>query len=261
MPGVRSKAYPAIDLGTAVRRAEQLQKNLGNNGWYTRQVVATGMGYKSLSGVATRAIAALVHFGLLERRKDTYKLSDLATHITLPISEEDKQEALLAALREPELYRELLNTFGDGPLPGALPNVLAHSYGINPNASQHAANAFIASAEIAGVLRDGVFKSESNPKTGVSADELYGDEEHINDDGRPSAQNQVKSQPNYEDNTIVRRLPSGILIGFPADLDFAVMTGQFGVQIMAIEDKAQELLGRNVEGKGPDEKAESERNV
>jgi hypothetical protein len=260
MVSLRSKAYPAIDLESAVQRTELIQRNLGSNTWFNRQAIATGMGYKSLSGVANRAIAALVHFGLLERRKDTYKISDLASHIVLPISDEDRIEAILTALREPELYSELLNNYGHGQLPNALPNILAHSHGINPNASNLAANAFITSAEYAGILQDGVFRV---PQTNVNIDSQKNEEpsNHVTGHSEESANNS-QGQDDNNSNVFVRKLPSGVAIGFPSTLDYAVMIGEFGSEIAAIERKAQEYLSINVEGKGPAyEKAETERNV
>ena len=234
MAGVRSKAYPAIDLSSAVKRAEIIQKYIGNGVYFNRETMAKGMGYKSLSGVATRAIAALVHFGLLERKKDTYTLSDLAVHIVLPISDEDKQEAIRTAVKEPELYRELIQNYEGKHLPAALGNILAVNHGINPNSSAQAALAFVESLRYAGMMNGDVVDSMGERS-----------EEGIDNEEAPSSGEvtfERKKEPSSATNTIIRKLPSGVEIGFPSELDFAVLTGAFAEEIKAIDDRAQKLL-------------------
>lgn len=152
---MRSKAYPSISLGVAVQKIEQFNKSLGSVGYYARQKVAEGIGYKGLSGASSRAIAALVHYGLLDRKKDTYALSELAKRIVLPKIDGDRETAIKEALIEPALFRELIQQYEGAELPGLLSNILTTpQYGINPRVKDDAAEVFKSSLAYAGVLKD-----------------------------------------------------------------------------------------------------------
>lgn len=238
MAGIRSKAYPSISLEAGVMRADTIRKSVGK-GFFDRETMAKNMGYKSLSGVATRAIAALVHYGLLERQKDKYSLSDLAMRLVLPVNEEDRKDAALTALREPDLYKELINTYsGTGEsLPEALGNVLAHNHGINPNSSNDAARVFIESIDYAGIYENGkITMIKEEP-----------DNSDIQDVSNTTIRSTLQSENQTQKavDSTVRRLPSGIEIGFPSKLDYAVMIGEFADSIKSLEDKAQMLLSEN----------------
>src|SRR5262245_60795254 len=82
----RSRAYPALSLCEAVDVLRQLMGVFGFRDG-DRDSIARKLGHSSgLSGVAGRKVAALVHFGLLERRESRYRVTALAQHICDSIS-------------------------------------------------------------------------------------------------------------------------------------------------------------------------------
>jgi hypothetical protein len=81
----RSHAYPVMALADALTRISNINENLGLQGRYNRETIATGMGYSGLSGTSARAVAALAQYGLLDREKDQYSLSRLAKNTLHPL--------------------------------------------------------------------------------------------------------------------------------------------------------------------------------
>ena len=112
----RSPSYPQMSIREAVERVGRLYQAIGAHPT-SREVVAKGLGYSSLSGTSATAISTLNKYGLLEGRGDEVRVSDRAMAILHPHSDEEKQEALRAAATEPELFRELAGRF-----PGRAPN-------------------------------------------------------------------------------------------------------------------------------------------
>ena len=112
----RSPSYPQMSIREAVERVGRLYQAIGAHPT-SREVVAKGLGYSSLSGTSATAISTLNKYGLLEGRGEEVRVSDRAMAILHPHSDEEKQEALRAAATEPELFRELAGRF-----PGGAPN-------------------------------------------------------------------------------------------------------------------------------------------
>lgn len=137
----RSTAYPGIDLGESVELVARLRDKLGQ-GPHKRSAAAVGIGYNTLSGASSRKIAALAHFGLLNRTGDTYTVSNLANRILFPTSNEDKEMAIIEAAKQPNLYSLLLTKYSGEKLPAMLQNVLYADYGISPSAAPEAVSAF-----------------------------------------------------------------------------------------------------------------------
>lgn len=238
---MRSRAYPSNDLATAVRRLELYNTNLGPVGYHTREEIAVAIGYKSMSGPASRAIASLVHYGLLERRKDKYGISDLAKSILLPHSEGETRSAIQEAAVRPALFNEIVTQYKGRELPGLLGNILTSpQYGISPKVKDEVVEVFKSSIEYAGLLNNNRIQSpdavaqpaEEFEDQGVSAADL------------PSTQRPpvLPSQKTNAPESGLTRLPSGIIISFPEELGFAVITGEFGTEIKGLERKAQALL-------------------
>ena len=108
----RSPNYPSLSLREAVERARALHAQVGQNP-HSRDVVARGMGYSSLSGASAGAISALKKYGLLDGRGEEIAVTDRAMAILHPHSDGERQEALRAAATEPEIFRELAGKFPD----------------------------------------------------------------------------------------------------------------------------------------------------
>lgn len=162
---MRSRAYPSMDLGAAVQRVSLFNKNLGSTGSYERDAVAVGIGYKSLSGASTRAIGALVHYGLLERHKDKYSLSDLAKTILFQYeTDEQQRHAIKEAAVNPSLFRELTEQYVGAEIPSLLSNILTSpKYGINPRVKDEVAAVYKATLDYAGLLKEGIVSMPGEP--------------------------------------------------------------------------------------------------
>jgi hypothetical protein len=108
----RGPAYPAIGIARALEYIGMIHKK--------DQQLPTGpeiavkhIGYASLHGVARRTLAALKAFGFLEETNGNVRVADLAMHIMFPHSDSEKGEALVAALKSPRIYADLITQYGD----------------------------------------------------------------------------------------------------------------------------------------------------
>lgn len=155
----RSRAHPAITLREAVEGLETVVTVLGP-GPRDRDALARALGYTSGStGIAARKIAAMAHFGLLDRRAGLYEPSRLAHRILHPTDDADRRAALREAFLRPPVFQEVADKYEpEGQVPQVLAYALATDHGITDSAKDHAADVFMSSAQYAGVLTaDGVF--------------------------------------------------------------------------------------------------------
>lgn len=171
----RSRAYPSIDLQEAMTVLLRLIEELGFEE-NDRDSIARLLGYANgSSGIGARKIAALVHFGLLQRHGNRYKPTELArslweacrpqTEETRRIQVEEELRALLRrAFLNPPLFREILDAYRHE---GSLPRHLAHAlreHGITESAKHEVARILMDSAEYSGVVAsDGVFQNAKIP--------------------------------------------------------------------------------------------------
>jgi len=120
---IRSAAYPVLSLEKAINLSLKLKQSLGE-GPYSRAEAAKGVGHDKLTGPAARKVAALVHYGLLDRTGNAYKQSKLAQDILNPITEEKKKRAIVIAVSRPKLFKTLLKRYEGQALPNMLANIL-----------------------------------------------------------------------------------------------------------------------------------------
>lgn len=112
----RSPSYPAIDLGKAVARAEAIYQNEGK---YAAPVdaILSHWGYSGMNGRASRQLAAVKKFGLIQdegaKSSRKVRLSDLGLRIVMPDSPERGASLRIAALK-PTIHQELQERFADG---------------------------------------------------------------------------------------------------------------------------------------------------
>ncbi len=163
----RSISYPSLTLEEAINKNNALIKN-ASKGPYLREDAARGMGYSALSGTAARAVAALVHYGLLERVGDKYNQTALSAKIRNPIGTEEEAKALEEALRSPKLFASLLDEFGGQEIPQQMDRILSRR-GVNENVAKDVVRIFKASAEYGGLLKNGVLlKNANDTSIGIS---------------------------------------------------------------------------------------------
>jgi hypothetical protein len=225
----RSTAYPSTNLEEAIQNSEKIKKALSTSP-FNRENGAKALGYSGVSGASSAKIAALVHFGLVDRVGDVYRLSQLSDRILIPRSEDDKQNAIQEALKNPKLYRDLIDKFKDQSLPTLLSNILIHDHKINESVSKQVSRDFISSLEYAGLLVNGVVT----------------DSEGVNP---PDANNQLPSlkispedsniKPSFiNTETYSIPLPSGIVVNFPSDQILKVSMGDFAAPLRSLEEIA-----------------------
>jgi|GEM_PF-3199450 len=166
----RSTGYPVLDLATAYRIVRQELKELGATE-LDRAEMAKRFGYQTaLGGLAARKIGGLVHFGILDRRGNSYGLSPLGLRLQR-LSHDDAEfpSAIRAALEQPTLFKAILERYrGVGQLPNSLAQELA-SFGITERVSAEVENLFRKSALFAGVTdTEGFFVVAQSPITATN---------------------------------------------------------------------------------------------
>jgi len=108
----RSPRAPQISLQEALIKVKAVYEKEHTHK-ANREVIATDMGYRGLSGSSATAIASLRQFGLLEGAGESMRVSDDATVILeLPAGEPERVEALRRAAFAPPLFAELNEAFG-----------------------------------------------------------------------------------------------------------------------------------------------------
>lgn len=111
----RSPSYPAIDLGLAVQRAEQLWAR--EHHYQTAiPTILSHWGYGAKSGGGFGALAALKSFGLLEDEGSGEQrrawLSDLGQGIVTAESEDARRLPIRRAALRPKIHHELWSKYG-----------------------------------------------------------------------------------------------------------------------------------------------------
>lgn len=158
----RSRAYPVISLGPAVEAIQKIVHDLGS-GDHDRSSLTQALGYASPTGLAARKVAALVHFGLLERDKSTYRVTSLADQILHPKDDEERTRAIREAFVRPAVFNELCDKYAaEGKVPRQLSNLLFRDHQISRNAASDVAQVFLESGTYAGVLNEGGWFTNAN---------------------------------------------------------------------------------------------------
>ena len=113
MSKMRSPNYPAIGLSAAVSRLREIWGKERRTA-VSPVVAANAIGYKSLSGPARTALAALKKYGLLDDTPNGVQISDLGIRV---LHSEDgsreQNEALREAALKPEIFRSLIETHSE----------------------------------------------------------------------------------------------------------------------------------------------------
>jgi hypothetical protein len=157
----RSRAYPGVTLGMACGLVREKLKEAEGK-WLNRQALAALLGYRTgEGGIAARKIAALVHFGFLERSEEGYRLSQKGRRIQeLDEGSAEVQQVAQEALTNPVLYNEILIRFQASERVSIpeLKQILTSELGITEQARDDATEIFLESARFAGVLNsEGIF--------------------------------------------------------------------------------------------------------
>lgn len=170
----RSPSYPYIDLKTAVERAEKLWKENGKHG-VDPEIAATLWGYSKKSSGGRQTLAALGHYGLIERDGGNVKLSERALDIVMPGSPK-RSEALKAAALAPKAFRELWSSRGaDLGLVPQLEFELVRTKGYNQNAVGGMIENYRQTIAYAGLKKSGNMPSDEQAPDGLGAKDTEGE--------------------------------------------------------------------------------------
>lgn len=236
----RSTPYPGLTLSDAIIATEQLRKAYGAGSAYSRETVAEALGHQSLSGPATKKIAALTHFGLLRRDATVYRQSEVADRIFNFLTEEEKRQAILEAFQSPALYQRLVNDFNDKALPTSLDKVLIRNYNITESSAKTAAKIFTESAIFAGVLQNGIL-STSGIQSSAAPNTVPDDNDGDNPAPAPQTQPEPHQQPAPSNDLTIEVPGTGIVVTFPQEYSFDLSIGAFAASIKQLRDDASAL--------------------
>ena len=216
----RSTSYPAINLQEAIEYSAKLISAYPRSS-FDRISGAKAMGYDSISGASAPKIAALVHYGLLERKGNSYKNSELAGRIHDSISDQEKKDAIIEAVRNPKLFSALITEYTGFAIPPTLGSILIRQYGISRKVAEKTVKTFKESAEFATICQNGVFQSVTEPNgDGVENGAIQ--ERTTKPVGQINKldKNLSTTPTGYHSVT----LPSGAILSYPSDIAFHIQT-------------------------------------
>lgn len=153
----KSPKFPGIGLNGAVKvitEAAKHGKSFKQETFATFGLKKAGKG-SAKSGAFLRRIAALKHFGLIEKKGNQIEFTELAMKILVPKDEAEKKEAIIQSFLTPELFKKLYDsTSKDIPIKKEdLANIAVREYGVTFRAKQRFISSFINSAEFAELLK------------------------------------------------------------------------------------------------------------
>lgn len=148
----RSASYPAISIDEAYKFVESFSKNFPGSPFVNRDDIAAVL--KTKASLIHRDIAASSQYGFLNRRKESYQVSDLFKTIYNHLSEAEKRKCLLQAFGSPKLYQELLTNHDGHVIPPELKTILIRFHRIAEKVSPEVANLFIENAKFVGAANE-----------------------------------------------------------------------------------------------------------
>lgn len=228
----RSRAYPVMPLAEALVRIASINENLGIKGQYNRETIATGMGYAGLNGASARSVAALTHYGFLDRDKDLYSLSNLAKKYLMPLEDDDSASAKRAAALAPTLFSEIYETFKGQVIPKQFVNRLVQEFGIQQKAAPEVERIFKETMKTAGILQDNnILSADTNTVRQFVKQENQDEPTHAS-----SKISLTQPQPSTSVGYLTVKLPSGLVIQYEQDLAPAFAFGQFGKVLKDLDE-------------------------
>jgi hypothetical protein len=236
----RSTSYPAFSLEEVVEATKELKEKLGD-GPYSREIMATALGYKAVTGSSGMKISSCVHFGLLDRNGNTYSQSELASRLFNYLDEDERKGTLLEAFSKPSLYSKLLAEYSAKSLPLMLESILIRNYGIQENAAKAAAKNFKESAEFVGVLKNGVLNIESADSGQLTIKAPVEDSTEKADHASNDLSSQVSGKPQANFTSPINNkylsvtLPSGLIVSYEQKLAHAFAFGVFAKELLALD--------------------------
>lgn len=150
----RSTSYPLSDLATAIKDVGQIYSH-GKT--MHREALARSLGYTSATtGLATRRLAALSHYGLVDYDKGQAVITDVAKRYFAPVSDAEASSALREAFLAVGPFRALCEriTPGAESRKEVLGNIAERELGIATKAKKDFLETFVKSGVFAGLVEE-----------------------------------------------------------------------------------------------------------
>jgi len=180
MSRTNSPPHPSMSLPKSIAAAGKIFAADRRNP-VDREVAAKHIGYTGKSGASDKALAALSHFGLIEKvGKGSVRVSQLAMDILHPdpSDQQGKDRALVEAGMKPQIYKELRAQFPDHVSENTLRSYLVR-VGFNDAALPAAMSAYFEtlrfleqSKAFESVGNGGQSEPESDPQDNDTGDEM-----------------------------------------------------------------------------------------
>lgn len=150
---IRSVAYPSNTIEHCVGLTSEIFKIFGNV-FATRDAISKQLDISD-SHLQTQ-LSSCVQYGLLElKSKEGYKQTPLFTKVYKPLLSEKKENAILEAFKNPELYKNIIREHDNQTLTvTGLAIILFRNHKVSDNASNLAAKVFIDNASALGLIND-----------------------------------------------------------------------------------------------------------
>lgn len=203
----RSAAYPSFTLIDSLELAKKIYKAFSSNYRASREQIAEALGYGRNS--VNIKLSTAVQYGLLDMvSKQGYQVTPLFVRWHRPISEQDEQDSLIEAFKQPTLYQKLLQTFEGDILPPLRPlaSILLQNHNISEKACDKAAEIFVENAKIVNALNEERLLSFNDVTLEVEEDDeedIFEEQEEvlINDIQKPNKNSLVVQKENNNSNS------------------------------------------------------------
>ena len=229
---IRSVAYPAIPLQTAVEAISKVDKAL-NRGPYSRDSLLEALNYGAKSGRGHRVVAAMVHYGLLSRKGNTYHQGELASKVLRPISADERNYSLEVSALKPKLFSAIHSRYTGSTAPSMLDNILIREYSVSPGAAKEVTSIFMSTMEFVGLLKNGVLANSEEADVNKQGEEDIELDADIAEEMAPRQNRNQTSQTDSENITI--SLPSEIVLIVPQKYSYKFAMGDFKRSIEELE--------------------------
>lgn len=212
--------YPYFGLSNALKVMQAVRKAGGTDAPSSDVMRELGI-EKTTDRYWAYGIPAAAQFGLIERvgrgESGRIKLTELGMRVALPGPGEERA-AKVAAFKTPELYTKLLERFAGAEKPSkeGLKNILHRDYRIVESMAPLAADAFLDSLAVAGLIAaDGTISTEGLPTVATVAAEEKPTPQGIKP-SQPPAPDGKKAIYVPEDYVIYKcKISGGLVIDIP----------------------------------------------
>ena len=242
----RSTAYPGIALEQAVTISKKLIESYGKSP-FSRENAVQALGFKA-GGSSFTKVAALVHYGLLARKGNSYENSGLGERVAYFQSDEDLKGAIAQAALTPRLFTTLANDYSGRAIPGLLKNILITQHKINRNVADDVATIFKDSLEYAGLYVNGIVASVTDLIPAESKESISPQTAMPSNSKPVMFSREASAMPKIPAGMQSVTLPSGIVISYPSEVAYLFALGKFGTQIEALEKAVNAALKKNDDG-------------